>query len=91
MNSEEKLIEGLKLVVEAFTEMIKVQTQSTDLITDKSNIKTFKLKEAAEYLDITEYRMRLLAKQGKIKCFKAGNRYLFRSNDLDEWLKSETK
>jgi excisionase family DNA binding protein len=47
---------------------------------------TMKSKEAAEYLGITENRLRTLAKEGKIKHFRAGNKFLFRRNSLDLWL-----
>ena len=93
-HSEEKLVHGLKLVIEAFAEMIK---ENKDGINNQSNKKeesldkTFKLKEAAEYLQITPYRIRTLVKQGKLKHFRAGNRYLFRKSSLDEWIKEETE
>lgn len=45
-----------------------------------------KTKEAAEYLGITEYRIRALTKQGEIKHFKAGNRILYKRDALDQWL-----
>lgn len=94
MNSEEKLVQGLKLVVEAFAEMIRegMNTPNMQSVDEANSInKTFKPKEAAEYLDVSEYRIRISAKQGKLKHFRVGNRYLFRKCDLDEWIKEETE
>lgn len=98
MTSEEKLVQGLKLVVEAFAEMIlerkslpdTPKTNTPTVNVEKTPDKTFKPKEAAEHLGITEHRIRTLAKQGKLKHFRAGNRYLFRKSDLDEWIKEVT-
>jgi excisionase family DNA binding protein len=47
---------------------------------------TLKTKEAAKYLGIAEHRLRLLTKQGKIKHFTAGNKYLYKRISLDQWL-----
>jgi excisionase family DNA binding protein len=47
---------------------------------------TLKTKEAAKYLGIAEHRLRVLTKQGKIKHFTAGNKYLFKRISLDQWL-----
>ena len=47
---------------------------------------TMKTKEAADYLGITEYRIRALTKKGEIKHFKAGNRILYKRSALDQWL-----
>jgi excisionase family DNA binding protein len=47
---------------------------------------TMKVKEASAYLGITEWQLRTLAKQGKIKHLRSGNRYLFRRHSLDLWM-----
>lgn len=96
MNSEEKLVQGLKLVVEAFAEMINEKNSTlnssiSNVVVEKTPDKTFKLNEAAEYLQVTRNMIYTLARQGKIKHFRAGNRYLFRKCDLDEWIKEETE
>lgn len=47
---------------------------------------TMKTKEATEYLGIAEHRLRVLTKQGKIKHFTAGNKFLYKRKALDQWL-----
>lgn len=47
---------------------------------------TMKIKDAAEYLGIAEHRLRLLTKQGEIKHFTAGNKFLYKRKALDQWL-----
>jgi excisionase family DNA binding protein len=47
---------------------------------------TMTTKEAAEYLGIAVSRVRILAKQGKIKHFMAGNKRLYKKKSLDQWL-----
>jgi len=53
---------------------------------DEMKNDTMKTKEAAKYLEIAEYRLRALTKQGKIRHIKAGNRYLYKRKSLDSWL-----
>ena len=55
-------------------------------IKGKSTNDTMKTKEAAEYLGITEYRLRTLTKQAAIRHFEAGNRFLYKRKTLDLWL-----
>lgn len=93
MNCEGKLVQGLKLVVEAFAEMInenrKVVPASTEIISSEPAERTFKRKQAAEYLQITENALYTATRQGKVKHLKSGNRYLYRKSALDEWIKEE--
>ncbi|NMB96109.1 MAG: helix-turn-helix domain-containing protein [Clostridiaceae bacterium] len=63
------------------------KNQGIDAATKSDSINdTMKSKEAAEYLGITEYRLRTLTKQGEIKHFMAGNRFLYKRESLELWL-----
>jgi len=43
-------------------------------------------KQAAQYLGVSYWTLLDLARQGKIKHFRGGNRLLFRQTSLDEWI-----
>ncbi len=47
---------------------------------------TMRTKEAAEYLGIPEQRLRTLSKQGAVRHFKIGKRFLYKKKSLDLWL-----
>jgi len=47
---------------------------------------TMNVKEAAQYLGITEFRLRALTAQGEIRHFKAGMKFLYKRKTLDLWL-----
>jgi excisionase family DNA binding protein len=47
------------------------------------------VKETAKALGIGEYTLRMMAKQGRIPCWKSGNRYIFDVKQCDEFLKSK--
>mgnify|MGYP002411641638 CR=1 FL=1 len=95
LKTEEKLVQGLRLVVEAFAEIVSQNINNNKdnapATVDVSKDETFKRKEAAEYLQITDNFLYTLTRAGKIKHFRAGNRYLYKKSDLDEWIKNETK
>ena len=48
--------------------------------------KVYALAEAAKYLGVCVYTLRKLVKEEKIKCRRAGRRYLFSKEGLDNWL-----
>lgn len=79
----EQILSELKEIKQllAKNQGIDVTATKSELIND-----TMKSKEAAEYLGITEYRLRTLTKQGEIKHFTAGNRFLYKRKSLDLWL-----
>jgi len=76
-------LKEIKQLLSDNTESGTVSTSSTPIMN------TMRTKEAAEYLGITEWRLRLLSKQGKIQHFKAGNRFLYKRKSLDLWLENE--
>ena len=41
---------------------------------------------AAEYVGISEWKLRDMAKKGQIPYFRAGKILLFRKNSIDEWI-----
>jgi len=55
------------------------------------NIKstTLTAKQAAEYIGISYWTLLDLARRGKIKHFRGGNRLLFRCQSLDNWMTEE--
>lgn len=92
MNSEEKLVHGLRLVVEAFAEIVKENSNSMNITSNNKKDacdETFTMKQAAEYLQIAHHRIYTLARKGEIKHLKAGSKYLFRKKALDEWMEQE--
>ena len=48
-------------------------------------------KELAKYLRLTEVTISKYAKEGKIPVRKAGNRWRFDKDKIDEWLVSKEK
>jgi len=87
MTTEEKLLQGLKLVIEAFAEMTcKPVNQQSPIIVKDERDQTFKPAEAAKYLQVSEWFIRDMAKKGEIEHFRVGNRYLFRKSTLDKWI-----
>lgn len=82
----EQILAELKEIKQLLLENKGVEILSTS---SAPAMNTMKTKEAAEYLGITEWRLRLLSKQGKIQHFKAGNRFLYKRKSLDLWLENE--
>ena len=94
MTTEEKLVQGLRLIVEAFAEMIKENKDNSKIQdnseqTQSSENKTFKIKHAAEYLGVSPYRIWVEVKKGNIEHFKAGNRILIRKSALEKWVRQQ--
>ncbi len=96
MSSQEKLAQGLKLVIEAFAEMINENTKALPTPAGpaagemlNASDQTFNLRQASEYMQISHYRLYTLARTGGIKHFKTGSKYLFRKRFLDEWVEQE--
>ncbi|MFA5361784.1 MAG: helix-turn-helix domain-containing protein [Candidatus Omnitrophota bacterium] len=54
----------------------------------KELVKAFNAEEIAEYLRLHPYTIRRLAREGKIPAFRAGGRWRFRKDDIDQWSKS---
>lgn len=79
----EQILSELKEIKQllANSQGVKTTSNKSEFIND-----TIKTKEAAAYLGITEYRLRTLTKQGEIKHFTAGNRFLYKRKSLDMWL-----
>ena len=50
---------------------------------------TIRIKEAAEYLGLSEYLVRKMCKTKQLPHIKAGGIYLFRKSSLDEWMKRQ--
>jgi len=50
---------------------------------------TLTAKQAAQYLGISYWTILDLARQGKIRHFRGGNRLLFRLSTLDQWMTEE--
>ena len=53
------------------------------------NNPTLTAKQAAEYIGISYWTLLDLARQGKIRHFRGGNRLLFRQATLDQWMTEE--
>ena len=47
---------------------------------------TMKAKEAAEYLNISYWKLMELRKAGKVPCIELDGLFLFRKETLDQWL-----
>lgn len=83
----------LEQILAELKEIKQLRSENTSKDTLVANsapvMNTMKTKEAAEYLGITEWQLRILTKQGKIQHFKAGNRFLYKRKSLDLWLENE--
>jgi excisionase family DNA binding protein len=82
----EQILSELKEIKLLLKENMGKDTSTTN---NTPVMNTMKTKEAAEYLGITEWQLRILTKQGKIQHFKAGNRFLYKRKSLDLWLENE--
>ncbi len=49
------------------------------------------VKEVADYLKVTERTLYRLAQKGKIPAFKVGGSWRFRRDDLDHWIRDQTR
>jgi excisionase family DNA binding protein len=49
------------------------------------------IKEVADYLKLTERTLYRLAQEGKIPAFKVGGSWRFRRDDLDHWIRQQTR
>jgi len=52
----------------------------------ETNSSILNAKQAAQYIGVSYWTLLSLARQGKIKHFRVGNRKLFRKSSLDEWM-----
>ena len=50
---------------------------------------TLTAKQAAQYLGISYWTLLNMARQGRIKHFRGGNRLLFRQQSLNDWIAEE--
>jgi excisionase family DNA binding protein len=50
---------------------------------------TLNAKQAALYIGISYWSLLALARKGKIKHFRGGNKLLFRQKSLDDWMSAE--
>lgn len=90
MDSKEKILKGLNLVVDGIFEIIE-ENKTNVVISDPKEEKQFKdtmlLKEAAEYLGISQYALRTATLSKEVKHLKIGNRYVYKKEALDEWVR----
>jgi excisionase family DNA binding protein len=94
MNSEEKLVQGLKLVVEAFAEMVANNKTSIEATAKNVEVKEpapnhmMQVTEARKYANLSDYMIRMLLKQGKIEHVRLGNRKIMISKAaIDKYFK----
>lgn len=67
--------------------LLSAERENTD-VADNGSMKkdTMTVKDAAEYLGITEFRLRTLTNQKAIRHFKAGKKFLYKRKSLDLWM-----
>jgi len=53
--------------------------------------KLMTLKEVAEYLRLSIHTVYKMAQKGKIPALKAGKKWRFRKEDIDQWLEVSNK
>lgn len=92
INTEEKLVQGLKLVVEAFAEMIANASNSKETTNSTENSMPdnhmMKVPEAAKYAGLSQNRIRTLMRQGKIEHVVVSNRlFLISKASIDKYFR----
>jgi excisionase family DNA binding protein len=94
LSSEEKLINGLKMVIEGFAEMIAEKTaEKYSQNVEPSNLyrsnsrRAMTMAEAAAYSGLTKNAIYWLARASKIKHVRIGSKYIFYQDGLDEFIK----
>ena len=80
---EQNLAE-LKEIKQLLAEKENISTTNTTSVLDTMNTN-----EAADYLGLTVWRLRVLTKEKKIPHFNAGKRFLYKRKFLDQWLEKE--
>lgn len=79
--SLEKSIESLQKTMMALIEVVKSIDTSNEV-----KRTTFTTDEAADYVGVGREVLLQAAKDGEVKHFRNGTRYLFRKKALDEWI-----
>ena len=52
-------------------------------------METFTVEELAAYFKLHEYKIRRLAREGRIPSFKAGGQWRFDLKEIEEWKKNQ--
>ena len=56
-----------------------------------SNYKNYITKEVAAYLRCSEYTLREMVRQRKIKSFRMGRKIVFRGSDVIQWVENNAR
>ncbi len=56
-----------------------------------SNDKNYITKEVAAYLRCSEYTLREMVRQRKIKSFRIGRKIVFRGSDVIQWVENNAR
>ena len=92
MDSKEKIMKGLNLIVDGIFEIIEANKINV-VISDSKEEKQFKdtmlLKEASEYVGVSQYALRTATLSKEVKHLKIGNRYVYKKETLDEWVRAK--
>lgn len=89
------MIEELKSIIEAIREELQKNGERLDslqkLLSSSSSKNVMTVAEVANYLDITEYTVYKMTRNGKIpfKKLENGKRVYFLRDDIDEWIKRQ--
>lgn len=89
------MIEDLKSILEAIRTEMQKNGERLDslqkLLSSSSSKNVMTVAEVANYLDITEYTVYKMTRNGKIpfKKLKNGKRVYFLRDDIDEWIKQQ--
>lgn len=89
------MIEELKSILEAIRAELQKNGERLDslqkLLSSSSSKNVMTVAEVANYLDITEYTVYKMTRNGKIpfKKLENGKRVYFLRDDIDEWIKQQ--
>lgn len=89
------MIEDLKIILEAIRAELQKNGERLDslqkLLSSSTSKNVMTVAEVARYLDITEYTIYKMTRNGKIpfKKLENGKRVYFLRDDIDEWIKQQ--
>lgn len=67
--------------------MIDIKTNQKRMIALENNLtESMNIKQAAEYIGASTYKLRDMVHNKEIKHYRIGNRIMFRKVSLDEWM-----
>lgn len=84
--------EFIQMIVEMNQRIINLEARILNLKSENEDAaNTLGISAAAKFLNLSKSRVYVLSSQGKLPCYKVGNKVLFYRAELDKFVRSEGK